>query len=304
MTGFMQEEQRQLMVDSRRQVGGVGQEVTGSLISQIDDGDRLSNLPQDLLHCILRRLSLDDAARTSVLSKAWRYIWAMNTKLVLGELFFSRLTSNITDEEAHRSAFSRAVEMVILVHLGNLESLQLYIPPKIDRCSVTRWIEHFVKKGIRYVNLDNHKNNAYEIPSCLFDCVTLIFLKLDTWILNAPKCTIFTNLLQVTLINVTFTADISFGTQLTRLVLVQCTGIKHLGSQFTKGNNLTMVALIGKEQIDWRWFEFTSLLRCLALKITSDFHFIGVKPINIIKFLNTLPSIFAFDTSGITLQVR
>ncbi|KAK1362976.1 hypothetical protein POM88_038537 [Heracleum sosnowskyi] len=300
MTGFMQEEPRQLMHDSRRQVG---QEVTDSDFCQLDDGGRISNLPQDLLHCILRRLSVDDAATTSVLSKEWRYIWAMNTHLVLDKLFFAQLTAKIIDKEAHQSAFSRAVEKIILVYLNNLVSFNLYIPPKIDRCPVTRWIEHFVKKGLRYLELNNYENKAYEIPSCLFDCVTLRGLKLTICILNAPKCTIFTNLLQVILTNVTFNADISFGTQLRHLRLDQCTGLKHLGTQFTKGNSLTTVLLIGGEQIDWRWFEFTSLLRRLALEFTSYSNFIPNKAINVVKFLNVLPSIFAFCTSGFTLGV-
>jgi hypothetical protein len=37
--------------------------------------DRLSNLPKIILHNILSRLPEEDAARTSVLSKAWLEIW-------------------------------------------------------------------------------------------------------------------------------------------------------------------------------------------------------------------------------------
>ncbi|PNX70611.1 F-box/LRR-repeat protein, partial [Trifolium pratense] len=39
------------------------------------DQDRLSSLPKIILHCILSKLPEKDAARTSVLSKAWLETW-------------------------------------------------------------------------------------------------------------------------------------------------------------------------------------------------------------------------------------
>ena len=46
--------------------------------------DRISSLPDALLHEILVRLrSADAAARTSVLSRRWRYVWAHLPKLHL-----------------------------------------------------------------------------------------------------------------------------------------------------------------------------------------------------------------------------
>ncbi|KAK9075095.1 hypothetical protein SSX86_003414 [Deinandra increscens subsp. villosa] len=40
-----------------------------------DDVDVISNLPEHLVYSILERLPIEDAVRTSVLSKKWRYIW-------------------------------------------------------------------------------------------------------------------------------------------------------------------------------------------------------------------------------------
>ncbi|KAL7149582.1 hypothetical protein ABFS83_05G050900 [Erythranthe nasuta] len=43
--------------------------------------DRISELPEDILHRILYFLSQEDAVRTSVLSKSWRYIWRTRPNL-------------------------------------------------------------------------------------------------------------------------------------------------------------------------------------------------------------------------------
>ncbi|KAL3629727.1 hypothetical protein CASFOL_026949 [Castilleja foliolosa] len=40
-----------------------------------EDGDKISQLPEPILHHILSFLSQKDAARTCVLSKSWRYLW-------------------------------------------------------------------------------------------------------------------------------------------------------------------------------------------------------------------------------------
>ncbi|MFS8030177.1 putative F-box domain, leucine-rich repeat domain superfamily, F-box-like domain superfamily [Helianthus anomalus] len=39
------------------------------------EGDRLSNLPNDLIHKILSFIDVKYAIRTSALSSRWRYIW-------------------------------------------------------------------------------------------------------------------------------------------------------------------------------------------------------------------------------------
>lgn len=153
--------------------------------------------------------------------------------------------------------------------------------------------------------LDNSENKACEIPSCLFDSAELISLALNTWIWSTPhKCTSFTNLIWVQLANISFSADISFGTQLKHLRLINCTGIKHLGCQFTNGNSLTNVFLAVSEQIDWRWFKCTPQLRVLGLVFISPATLNMKNPINFIKLLSNLPRLKRVKTSGFTLQVN
>ncbi|KAK1382909.1 F-box domain-containing protein [Heracleum sosnowskyi] len=285
---------RRRLASRRRLVGGD---------SELLHRDRMSNLPQDLIHCIVKWLSVHDAARTSVLSKEWRYIWGMNTRLVLDELFFSQLTLN-KDKEEHEAAFLRAVEMIILVPIGPILSFSLYIPPKLNQCPVPRWIDHFLKKGVRDIKLINSEKNVYEIPSCLFDSVELTHLNLYTWIFNLPnKFTSAANLVWVKLINITFKADISFGKQLKFLSLEHCSGIEHLGCQFTNDNRLAKLRITASEQIDWRWLECTKQLKFFGLELTPVANFNREKSVNLIRLLGNVPSLSGLYTSGFTLEV-
>ncbi|KAK1367644.1 hypothetical protein POM88_033736 [Heracleum sosnowskyi] len=265
-----------------------------------DGSDRISNLPQELLQCILERLSVRDAARTSVLSKQWRSLWGMKNNLVLDKLFFLQLTAN-KDKDAHLSSFSRAIETITLVHKGPLLSLNLYIPPKLDRSLASRWMEHFLKQRIRVLEITNSEKNAYEFP--LFVGEGLVELKLTTGILNPlPKSRSFRNLTRADLYNISITADISFGSQLKILYLKKCTGIQYLDGQFTNANNLTNLLLQDCEQIKWPWFEFTKQLKLLALALTTQNCNTG-KPLNLMKLLGNTPTITQLFLSGYTVEV-
>ncbi|TVU02262.1 hypothetical protein EJB05_52258, partial [Eragrostis curvula] len=58
--------------------------------SDMDDGDRISSLPDDLLLSILVRLrSTPAAARTSLLSRRWRHLWTQLREVVLENLHSS-----------------------------------------------------------------------------------------------------------------------------------------------------------------------------------------------------------------------
>ncbi|KAL8156685.1 hypothetical protein AgCh_001691 [Apium graveolens] len=50
-------------------------------IAKQDEGDRLSSLPDDILHQILSFLGTRQAVQTSVLSKQWRHVWTTTSSL-------------------------------------------------------------------------------------------------------------------------------------------------------------------------------------------------------------------------------
>ncbi|KAL0366300.1 UNVERIFIED_CONTAM: F-box/FBD/LRR-repeat protein [Sesamum radiatum] len=86
------------------------------------EGDRISNLPSDITDNILKRLSMRDAVRTSILSRPWRYKWVTIPHLVFDEVFHSKVAGSF------RTA--SLIYQILLLHKGPILkfSLQIYDP--------------------------------------------------------------------------------------------------------------------------------------------------------------------------------
>ncbi|XP_012856108.1 PREDICTED: putative F-box/LRR-repeat protein At4g15060 [Erythranthe guttata] len=71
---------------------------------RVEDGgrtDRISNLPEEILHNILYFMSKNDTARTCVLSKRWGFLWANRLNLSYDETSPSLFTSDVTKALQH-----------------------------------------------------------------------------------------------------------------------------------------------------------------------------------------------------------
>ncbi|GKF28001.1 F-box/FBD/LRR-repeat protein-like protein, partial [Tanacetum coccineum] len=74
--------------------------------------DMISNLPPTIIETILCLLPIQEAVRTSVLSKKWRYNWTKIPKLV-----FNEYTFKVSTKENQRKPFY-AINQVLLLHQG------------------------------------------------------------------------------------------------------------------------------------------------------------------------------------------
>ncbi|TVU02676.1 hypothetical protein EJB05_51814, partial [Eragrostis curvula] len=85
-----------------------------------DDEDRISGLPDELLHCILVRLgSVHAAARTSVLSRRWRPVWTRLPELLL----------NADEAPQLVPSFPDAVDAALAAYSApTLERLEITVP--------------------------------------------------------------------------------------------------------------------------------------------------------------------------------
>lgn len=81
--------------------------------------DIISVLPSNVIDHILEHLMVHEAARTSILSKDWRYIWAKLPNLVLDKQFCMKLA-----KKSH-NVFKETIDMILLQHIGDIVKFYL-----------------------------------------------------------------------------------------------------------------------------------------------------------------------------------
>jgi hypothetical protein len=99
--------------------------------------DHISGLPDELLHCILRRLrSATAAARTSALSRRWRRVWADLPELVLDDdLVVHHGTSFLDAVDSALAAYSTST-----AHVHGLEITVPYGCHDVPALRVASWL--------------------------------------------------------------------------------------------------------------------------------------------------------------------
>ncbi|GKE49717.1 F-box/FBD/LRR-repeat protein-like protein, partial [Tanacetum coccineum] len=74
------------------------------------EDDFISRMPDDVMSNIMDRLPLQNAVRTSVMSRSWRFKWTLLTQLMFDEYFFKFIL-------ASRKKFDRTDISRLLLHL-------------------------------------------------------------------------------------------------------------------------------------------------------------------------------------------
>ncbi|KAK7255546.1 hypothetical protein RIF29_28959 [Crotalaria pallida] len=184
------------------------QQITASSIHREHSNmDRISYLPQSILHDIMSRLPEKDADRISVLSKSWYDTWSTFPFLVFDE---SRYETTKIPEDASVELKAHALLLdkykfclAVLCSLLNFESEGLgirkfklvfkrYTPRKV-LSHINRWMELVCYSGVEVLQLDKgveepqHDNpsSSYSIeefsclPPCVLEAKSLIKLELS-----------------------------------------------------------------------------------------------------------------------------
>lgn len=138
--------------------------------------DRISQLPREILGAILSRLTLEEAGRTSVLSRNWRHLWALlTTKLNFGA-WKSRDERSSLRINICSPWYARRVNRVLKLHLGAFvldEFIIRFYPEEESRAAyygdLDSWVNFAFQKGVKRLELDLASDRScfrwYAFPS-------------------------------------------------------------------------------------------------------------------------------------------
>ncbi|XP_071718588.1 F-box/FBD/LRR-repeat protein At1g13570-like [Rutidosis leptorrhynchoides] len=262
--------------------------------------DRISNLPENLIDLLLEKLPVQDAVRTHVLSKKWRYRWTSMTSLVLDKHFSRKFAKN---GSFGHNGFIRITNYIFNYLKGPRLKLHLHIPKMfLDSFQeVNQWISSLARDGVRELVLTN-SNQPYQLPYYFFHCLELRMLELDNCIIKPPlEFQGYLYLEKLTLRNIEFGANLH-GTiinlpQLKMLKLVACTNVYNFKIKSTKLFQLVI-----------RSCPDATLLHLLHSKCLSEFGIFikkpiqGVERVNLASLLSNMPCVGYFVIDGYFLQ--
>ncbi|XP_074284210.1 putative F-box/LRR-repeat protein At4g15060 [Silene latifolia] len=143
---------------------------------EFDSMDRLSDLPDFIIHHIISYLDMEEAYRTSVLSKKWNQIFATNPILDFDHYYNRKFPMETLPRlleyiDARMQKFSKENLRITKFRLG-LPPNDLLLPSKVDE-----WLEIAVRNQVTEIFLGAPTN--YKLPSFLFCAKSLRNLDCD-----------------------------------------------------------------------------------------------------------------------------
>ncbi|KAL7106285.1 hypothetical protein ACP275_07G102600 [Erythranthe tilingii] len=140
--------------------------------SDSDSVDRISELPKDILHRVMYFLTQEEAVRTSVLSKPWRYIWC--TRPVLS---FSDAAFKGNDDEFIRvidTSLKRYYDQKLCVDEFHLRISKGYLNHQ-SYYILEKWIRTLAFLGMKKFRLSNRMEDGliHYLPPVVFEARSL-----------------------------------------------------------------------------------------------------------------------------------
>ncbi|KAI9105031.1 hypothetical protein K1719_022747 [Acacia pycnantha] len=180
---------------------------------------------------IMKNLPIQDAVKTSILSRNWRYMWNSVPRLEFNATFFG--------ERLKKHEISNAISEVLLQHHGPIHEFILFVPdvyPIRIKC-LSMWILFLSRRNMKILKLINQQGDQYEMPSHLFSCKDLIRLELSNFTVRSPPDFVigFKSLVQlhmsyVRIDSATLNALISSCPLLEGLAISYCAGFYYLNT--------------------------------------------------------------------------
>lgn len=143
--------------------------------------DRLSQLPFDILVNILNLLTLDEAARTSVLSHKWKHLWKYTTIL---DFDASGVLMNVTEDtmEEDRNWYIYWVNEVLSSHRAlYIDEFRINFDLDVSYESyITNWIYSAISRKVKRFELSFHPAVSWQTLPEIYTFPQVVYESLKT----------------------------------------------------------------------------------------------------------------------------
>ncbi|CAM8899433.1 unnamed protein product [Rhodiola kirilowii] len=136
--------------------------------------DRISELPSNIIECILDRLPIRDAVATSVLSKEWRHKWTRIPNLVFDYKFINNIDGYGSQRELTIPfKYGNIIGKILLLHVGPIHKFVLYIPSFCNdlHLDLVSWMHFISRKEVKELKIQAYAK--IKLPSYIFNCSEL-----------------------------------------------------------------------------------------------------------------------------------
>ncbi|PIA58177.1 hypothetical protein AQUCO_00500241v1 [Aquilegia coerulea] len=176
-------------------------------LSSMENLDRISSLHESIRRHVLSFLPMEDAIRTSVLSKNWRDVCSYLPNLEFNEGVYRQ---NKRGREG-LDEFKDIIDQMLLVHDdSNIKRFMLRFykaQTPISTQHLNAWISFVVRHNVQELTLNLDHWPIEQLPSCLFTCSTLTTLELNSLRLRLPTTIQFPLLKSLVLDKIGFVDD-------------------------------------------------------------------------------------------------
>nr|GME11417.1 F-box/FBD/LRR-repeat protein At1g13570-like [Ipomoea batatas] len=219
----------------------------------------ISSPPLEVKHRILECLSIEDVARTALLSIHWNNIWLQHGRLAF-DYNFSYSVEQGHDDEVD------IINSILLSRAGPLKKFTLVIPnyyPELRESDLNRWCLFLSRNGVEELNIILYHcgEAAFKLPFCILSCPTIKQLIVHAPFIDLPVNNvggIFSNVTLLSFMAVEFrrtangTASSISIPNLKRLNFFDCRGINKFEISASK---LEMLSVRGSVNnvVESRW---------------------------------------------------
>ncbi|KAK3199535.1 hypothetical protein Dsin_022950 [Dipteronia sinensis] len=149
-----------------------------------DDGDRLSSLPEPIIHYIFSFLKTIDVFRASAVSRKWRYLWVSMPYLNFDIHAIWSKPQERWPLDAIIGRFKDFVNWVLMFQNSSID-IQTFrlrcLNFSDDDHTLQRWITVTTRRNLKQLHLKLLRQNhtPIRLPHCLVTCGSLVELKLE-----------------------------------------------------------------------------------------------------------------------------